>query len=170
MPRPKTDGPDETEIFKTVKLSEKDIRAVVRLARLLADPSLLADGLPEKIEAPKELVSDADRETLVSRARLVFNSRQLRERYFDAQLFGEPAWDMLLLLYIAEQSSARMTATSLGGLVHTPPTTVARWLNHLELAGLIERQAHPTDRRTIFLKLAEKGRAALVSYLGSIPL
>lgn len=167
MPHPKTNGPGGTEVTKTVMLSEKDLRAAARLFRLLADPTLL--GMPDLFSATGSPGASADRETLVSRARIVFNSRRLRERYFDSQLFGEPAWDILLLLYISEQSSARMTATSLGELVHTPPTTVARWLNHLEMAELIERQDHPTDRRTVFIKLREKGRAALNSYLGSIP-
>lgn len=169
MPHPRTNGPGGTGVTKTVTLSEKDLRAAARLFRLLADPTLLASGMPELFPATGSPGASADRETLVSRARIVFNSRRLRERYFDSQLFGEPAWDILLLLYISEQSSARMTATSLVELVHTPPTTVARWLNHLEMAELIERQDHPTDRRTVFIKLREKGRAALDSYLGSIP-
>ena len=169
MPHPKTNGPRGTEVSKTVTLSESDLKAAARLFRLLADPTLLADEMPELFPAAEKAGNRADRETLVSRARIVFNSRRLRERYFDSQLFGEPAWDILLLLYIADQSSERLTATRLGELIHVPPTSVARWLNHLEAAQFIERQAHPTDRRIIFLKLLEKGRAQLDSYLGSIP-
>lgn len=168
MGRPETNDPDETQGTKTVTLTERDVRDAARLFRLISDPTLLASGLSELFPSPAQAGSGIDRETLISRARIVFNGRRLRERHFDRQLFGEPAWDILLLLYIAEQSSARLTSTRLAELIETPLTTVGRWLNHLEMDRLIERQPHPTDRRTVFIKLLEKGRAALDSYLGSI--
>jgi hypothetical protein len=151
MQYPKTKDPGETDVTKTVTLTERDVSDAARLFRLLGDPLLLASGMSEFFPTPEETGTRADEEMLVSRARIVFNGRRLRERYFDSQLFGEPAWDILLLLYIAEQSSARLTATRLGELIQTPLTTVTRWLNHLEIAQLIERQAHPTDGRSVFI-------------------
>ena len=169
MPIPDNNGAEKPEATKTVTLTEKDLRDAARLFRLISDPGSPARGLSELFPGSAEAGAGTDRETLISRARMVVNGRRLRERYFDRQLFGEPAWDILLLLYISENSSARLTTTRLANLIDTPLTTVGRWLSHLENAKLIERQVHPTDKRTVFINLLKKGRAALDSYLSSIP-
>lgn len=166
MPRPKPVDPDEAAVSKTVTLSEKDLRDAARLFRLISDPKLLASGLPDLFPPAGE---GADQETLIARARIMFNARRLRERYFDREIFGEPAWDILLLLYIADQSSGRLTTSRLAEQIEAPLTTATRWLNHLETKGLISRQGHPTDRRIIFIKLLDKGRTALEGFLSSIP-
>lgn len=166
MPKSEAREPNRTEVAKTVTLTEKDIRDAARLLRLLGDPALAATGLSDLLSATS---GATDRETLVSRARIVLSARRLRERYFNRIMFGEPAWDMLLALYVSEQSAGRLTMSRLSELVETPLTTVVRWVNILEEQRLVERQAHPTDRRTVFIRLLEKGRAALDSYLGMIP-
>jgi DNA-binding MarR family transcriptional regulator len=168
MGHPETNDLGDTDATKTVTLTERDVRDAARLFRLLADPTL-AGGMPALFPVPIQTGLGTGQEALISKARIVLNSRRLRERYFASELFGEPAWDILLSLYIAEQSSGRMTTSRLAEQIQTPMTTVVRWLNHLEADQLIERQAHPTDRRTAFIKLLKKGRAALDSYLGSIP-
>ena len=165
MPSPDNNNSDRPEASNRLALSDKDVRDAARLLRIISDPASLRREQPEP---PADEAEAADRETLTSRARMLYSSRRLRERYFDRQLFAEPAWDMLLLLYVTEHSSARLTTTRLAELIDTPLTTVLRWLNHLEAAQLIERQGHPTDRRTTFIGLPEKGRAALESYLRSI--
>lgn len=167
MRKADNNGAEKPETTKTVTLTEKDLRDAARLFRLMSDLDSPARGLSAAFPGSAG-GAGADRENLISRARMIVNSRRLRERYFDRQLFGEPAWDILLLLYISENSSARLTTTRLADLIDTPLTTVGRWLSHLENAKLIERQAHPTDRRTVFINLLKKGRAALDTYLSSI--
>lgn len=169
MPNPDNNGADKPETTKTVTLTEKDLRDAARLFRLISDPSSPTGGLSQLFPESAGAGAGTDREILISRAQIIVNNRRQRERYFDRQLFGEPAWDILLLLYVSEISSARLTTTRLADLIDTPQTTVGRWLNHLEDAKLIERQPHPTDRRTVFINLLKKGRAALDSYLSSIP-
>lgn len=166
MPVSETNGLGEPEIAKTVTLTEQDVKDAVRLFRLLADPSIAASGLPDFFSSKPGM---ADRETLVSRARIVLHARRLRERFFHRIMFGEPAWDILLMLYVSEQSSGRLTMGRLAEWVDTPLTTVVRWVKFLEEEGFVARQPHPTDRRTVFIRLRQKGRAALDSYLGSVP-
>lgn len=165
MPKPEVKN-DGTEISKTVTLTERDLRDAARLFRLLADPAVVANYLSDHFSAP---AGTKDRDTLISRARIVLGSRKLRERYFNSNMFGEPAWDILLMLYASEQSSGRLTMTRLAEWVDAPLTTVARWVKFLEEEQLVERQPHPTDRRTVFITLLAKGRTALDSYLGMIP-
>lgn len=166
MPRPELNDPNAAENTTTVTLSVRDVRDAARLFRLISDPAVLHGGMPEHFPPAGPA---ADHETLVSRARIVFNARRLREHYFDGDIFGEPAWDILLLLFVADQSSGRLTASRLAEQIGTPLTTTARWLNDLEMKGLVARSDHPTDRRTIFIRLEDKARAALGAYLNLIP-
>jgi DNA-binding MarR family transcriptional regulator len=166
MPNSEANDPRAMEIAKTVTLTEKDIKDAARLFRLLTDPVLVASALPDfSFAAP----GTTEREILISRARIVLNARRLRERHFNRVMFGEPAWDILLMLYASDQSPGRLTLSRLAEWIETPLTTVVRWVNFLEEEHLVERQAHPTDRRTVFIKLRETGRAALDAYLGTIP-
>lgn len=166
MPGSEDEAVSGTEASKTVTLTEKDLRDAARLFRLLADPAMAVGGYADLVSVPS---GTKDRDVLISRARIVLNSRRLRERFFSRIMFGEPAWDILLLLYASEQSSARLTVSRLAEWVEAPPTTVARWVKFLEEEQLVKRTAHPTDRRTIFISLMDKGRTALDSYLGMIP-
>ena len=79
-------------------------------------------------------------------------------------MFGEPAWDMLLLLYINE-SGPRQSISRLADKSGGSRTTALRWIDYLEGQGLIGRANHPNDRRIAFAELTDKGRAAIELYL-----
>lgn len=85
----------------------------------------------------------------------VFSIRRARSRFFPQELFAEPAWDILLLLYGVEPSQERLSISAVCASVDSPPTTVLRWIEKLEEAGLLVRQKHPTDRRVNWLKLSD---------------
>ena len=167
MPKSEATDPGGQETAKTVTLSDKDIRDAARLFRLLSDPALVPNGLSEFMAAGP---ATSDRDILISRARIVFNARRRREQFFNRVMFGEPAWDILLMLYASEQSSGRLTISRLAEWVETPLSTVVRWVKFLEEEGLVRRQPHPTDRRTVFIRLLDEGRGALDAYLGMIPI
>jgi DNA-binding MarR family transcriptional regulator len=170
MPKPERSDSSEADVAKTVTLTEKDIRDAARLFRLLANPAVLPNALPGVFPpAVKSGIAAIDRQSLVSRARIVLNSRRIRQQYFDRDLFGEPAWEILLALFIVEESEARLSMGRLAEWIEAPLSTVWRWVKTLEEGGLIERTDHPTDRRTVFIRLREKGRKALDAYLGLLP-
>lgn len=169
MPIPDRDLGD-AEIAKTVTLTEKDVSDAARLLKLLADPARLGNLLPAFLpHVAQSPAGEPDRETLASRARIVLNSRRVRGQYFHRDLFGEPAWEILLALYIAEESGARFTTTKLAEWVGVPLSTVIRWVKTLEEQALVERTDHPTDRRVFFIRLLDKARKALDAYLGILP-
>ena len=159
---------DQKPRKRTVTLSEQDLQDAARLFELLLDPATLRAafaGLPS--DASQNL--SADRQQLQSRARRELEARRAREHYFDRELFGEPAWEILLALYLNEHSGARLTTSKLAEWVALPMTTVIRWVGALEQNGLVGRGDHPTDRRMVFIRLLDKGRKALDSYFGSMP-
>lgn len=152
--------PFENEALEgKVVLSEKDARAAARLFRMLSE----AVGYLPRQDIPSGQPISEDE--LVSRARIILHSRRMRTRHFNRAMFGEPAWDVLLLLYVADQSGDRQTLTKLAGWTETPLSTVNRWIGYLEREKLVERQPHPTDKRTVFIRVLPKGRQAMTSYL-----
>lgn len=161
MPNP--DMPLEESNQQTIVLSEKDVREAARLLRLLSaavgeQTGLVADGQ-----------NPTSREELVLRARIVLDSRQRRTKYFNRAMFGEPAWDVLLALYITERSDGPQSIGRIAEWIKTPLTTVARWIDYLEKERLVSREAHPNDKRVIFIRLLEKGRELLDAYLDATP-
>lgn len=83
----------------------------------------------------------------------VYATRRIRSEFFPDDLFAEPAWDILLLLYGVERSQERLSVSAVCASVGSPATTVLRWIEKLEQAGLISRQKHPTDKRVSWLQL-----------------
>jgi DNA-binding MarR family transcriptional regulator len=97
------------------------------------------------------------------------NSRRLRFRYFKRAMFGEPAWEILLTLYITEGAEGRQSIGRLADLIETPLSTTARWIDYLERERLVEREPHPTDKRVIYIRLLAKARELLEAYLSGTP-
>ena len=170
MPEPEPPAPGKADAPKTVTLTGKDVRDAARLFRLISDETPWASHVLSEHELPRRAPSElSSRNELVSRARAALHGRRLRTRHFNRAMFAEPAWDILLLLYVADSSEGRQTIGQLAELVGTPLTTVLRWVGYLEKEDLLERQDHPTDRRIVFIRLTDKGRNSLDSYLAEMP-
>jgi DNA-binding MarR family transcriptional regulator len=98
-------------------------------------------------------------------ARQLIKERRKREQYFDAQLFGEPAWDILLDLFAAEQEGRNVGVSSLCLAAAVPPTTALRWIKSMTTRGLLVRQADPKDGRRIFVALSPAAKARMLAFL-----
>jgi hypothetical protein len=94
----------------------------------------------------------------------VIRARRLRERYFTAALFADPAWDILLDLYAAHLRGRRVSITSAGIAAHVPGTTALRWITLLEKRGLIFRRADRNDARRYFVTLSDGARQQMENY------
>lgn len=145
---------DRDDPTRTVTLSTREIRDAVRLLGRLAEYDQSEGG---------------SRAVFVGRARRVIAERRRRIGIFGVSMFGEPAWDMLLVLY-TEEGRQRLTVGKLISATGHAPTTAQRWLDYLERQGLIRREAHPLDRRSTFVELADKGCNALDAYFSDTPL
>lgn len=96
--------------------------------------------------------------------RQIIQQRQLRSRFFDGELFADPAWDILLDLTAARAEHTRVSVTSLCIASGVPPTTALRWIAQMTDAGLLERVEDETDRRRAFIALSDKAADAMARY------
>lgn len=100
----------------------------------------------------------------------IIRQRQLRARFFDADLFSDPAWNMLLDLAAARVEQKRVSVTSLCIASGAPPTTALRWIGQMVEAGLFVRVCDDSDRRRAFIELTERAVDALACYFSEVSL
>lgn len=100
--------------------------------------------------------------------RRILRQRQQRARFFDMELFADPAWDMLLDLTAARAERKRVSVTSLCIAAGVPPTTALRWISQLTRAGLFERVEDTLDRRRAFIGLTDRAAEGMGRYFAAI--
>lgn len=94
--------------------------------------------------------------------------RRLRERTLGHDLFADPAWDMLLDLYVARSEGKRISVSSCCIGSNVPQTTALRWMALLERKGLITRHLDHLDHRRNYVELSDEINETLtllISYL-----
>lgn len=98
----------------------------------------------------------------------IIRQRRLRERYFEKELFAEPAWDILLDLTAARAEHRMVSITSLCIAAAVPPTTGLRWIAVMEEMGLLIRREDPNDRRRAFISMSDDAARAMAAYFDEI--
>lgn len=86
-------------------------------------------------------------------AKWLYWSRGIRPGTLSPDLFGEPAWDLLLDLYIREKSGSRSSVTSACIGSRAPHTTALRHIDALRRSGWIKRIPDEGDKRRFWLAL-----------------
>lgn len=114
-------------------------------------------------------VDDGARRHLNTAVRL-YKERRARDAHIPSakDLWGDPAWDMLLDLFIAGEEGrlVSISSASIGACV--PSTTGLRCIGQLMDTGLLRRTSDPFDRRRGMLQLTEDGRVAMRGYLEQV--
>lgn len=153
----------ETELGarKTVSLTERDIEDAKRLFAILAGAQSEGQSLPRALY--ERLQSETGK--LQQRARQILELRGRRARIFGNAMFGEPAWDILLVLYA---TGGGITMNRLAQLSGQSQATGLRWMNYLADQKLVDRVAHPTDARSLNVVLTERGRTSLEAFLSDM--
>lgn len=96
------------------------------------------------------------------------DGRRLRTRYFDQDLFFDPAWSILIDLYRAELTGEQLSVSSVCYGSGVAETTALRYVKVLELRGFIERKPDPKDRRRFFLGLHRSAFDKLDRYFADV--
>lgn len=94
--------------------------------------------------------------------------RRLRDRFFDAELFADPAWDILLDLTAARAEHRRVSVTSLCIAAAVPASTALRWIAQMTEMGILVRKQDEEDRRRAFVALSDKAADAMARYFGEL--
>jgi DNA-binding MarR family transcriptional regulator len=134
-----------------VEFSERDRQDAARLLTLVLGSS-----------AADRAIRDRDP---VEIARAILEDRRRRCQIFNPGMFGEPAWELLLNLYVMDKHGPRLTIGQLIQIAGVAQATALRWLEYLRDQELITREEHPTDARTAYVALTDKAREALSLYL-----
>jgi DNA-binding MarR family transcriptional regulator len=101
-------------------------------------------------------------------ARSIINARSARAKYLDAELFADPAWDMLLELYALTCEGRRVSVSKLSLAAGVPTTTALRWIDKLEAECLVVRVDDPVDARRVWIMLSRAGYSAMETFVDQI--
>lgn len=115
------------------------------------------DLLRERLVSAPARPSSADKSILKALVAEILRSRRRREKIFGADLFGEPAWDILLELYAAELTHQNLSVSDACYASAVPHTTALRWIAKLENDGWVTRVYDPCDGRRCWLMLSDQG-------------
>jgi hypothetical protein len=144
------------------QLSDEVARIAATLARLSTGPQ----ASPAKAPAVEKSGDAPAIEPEIIRA--IIRARRLRARYFDSELFADPAWDMLLDLVQAEIDQLRVPVSSLCIAAAVPATTALRWIKTMTDSGLFVRRADPHDGRRVFVEMSHDTSLAMRRYFAEI--
>jgi hypothetical protein len=126
--------------------------------------------LPDLIEIAEPAADPERQAQLTTRAKRLYADRRRRDRVFgsNARHFQEPAWDMLLDLFVAQAEDKPVSISSACVAACVPPTTGLRWIGFLKDAGMVQENADERDRRRRFVSLTPAMLSMMTHYLSEL--
>lgn len=122
-------------------------------------------GQDDRFVGTENRADPAETARLAAIARAEYASRRRRDALFAADIFADPAWDMLLDLYVQRYHAREVSTHSLCIAAVVPQTTALRWIGKLECLGYIDRRPCPHDARVVYVTLSARGLAMMERYL-----
>ena len=104
---------------------------------------------------------------LVKLAKRIKAIRDSRAAVLDPSLFGEPAWNILLALYVAAGERYALSISALCAESGAPATTAARSIGRLLELRMVRRVSNPSDNRSAYIELTDETAAKLTELLES---
>jgi DNA-binding MarR family transcriptional regulator len=92
-------------------------------------------------------------------------ARRIRASLFAADLFSDPAWDLLLVLFLARLRQQKMTLWQLARETGVSESTAARWLDALGRTDLVRRRSGQSGSRAMLVELSPRGTGAMQQWL-----
>lgn len=127
-------------------------------------------SLFQPIPPARRIVAPADVSAhSIAAARRMVRERLRRSQFFKAELFADPAWDMMLDIFLAEAEGRETPVMNLCLSSQVPETTTLRWVKTLEHAGIFVRQKDEHDQRRVLVRLSPAAAKAMADYLDDQP-
>lgn len=125
-----------------------------QLERMLRAVDAEADNVDVQVEAPER--SNAAMAIAVKKAADLIEITKRRSRLVSAaNLFADPAWFILLDLFVRQNAGLQTSVSSACHASFSPVTTALRHIAILTERKIIQRQYDPVDQRRVFLELTE---------------
>jgi hypothetical protein len=117
--------------------------------------------------APDTAPADQGEERAQARAwaERLYAERRRRDALFPDGLFGEPAWDLLLAMYLAREKGQVMILCKAYKAANVSDTTGRRLLDRMEEEGLVTRRRAPRSRKMRIVELTDLAVERLIDYL-----
>lgn len=100
-------------------------------------------------------------------AKQMLKSRRQRRDIFGVDIFGEPAWEIILDMFIAQEEGRTVSLSSLSIAADVPASTAFRWINKLRNIGILIFKEDVEDQRRTLVELSpdyiKKAREFLTS-------
>jgi DNA-binding MarR family transcriptional regulator len=135
-----------------------------KLSKVAKEFSERAEDLAGPLATPKE-EGEPQSTPQLALVRQLMEQRRLRHKFLPDELFHEPAWDMLLALYVSCHEGNMINVKHLVSCTPVPATTAQRWIDHMAKLGLIARSVDMDDKRRIEVKLSDAGLQMIDQYL-----
>lgn len=94
---------------------------------------------------------------LANLAKFVWSTRRIRTKVMGPDIFGEPAWDIMLDLFYRQVQNQAVFVKGACLSADAPTTTALRWIDALADRAWISRSADPADKRRQTIHLTETG-------------
>ncbi len=129
-----------------------DTDELVVLNRLLAKASITSSS-----RSAKQVLCSSQAIDMAERLYKFRRSREVQaEHAFGGGLFADPAWDIMLDLFIHDARGLSVSVSSACQGSVSPATTALRHLAELERRGIVHRRPHPSDRRVMNVRLSNE--------------
>jgi hypothetical protein len=106
--------------------------------------------------------------TYAALAKRLYWDRRTRGRHVDEDQFADPAWDIFLELFAAEEERRQICVSSLGIAAAVPSTTALRWVALLIDTGKLVKTRDALDGRRSYVTLHTSVRDAMKHYFDEI--
>ena len=106
-------------------------------------------------------------EDLQNFASQMMKDRQIRSKFFEAQILNGPAWEILIDLAAAGLQGRAVPTSRACASTQAPFSTALRHVNQLVEANLVKRTVDPGDKRRTLLELEPEALEQMTRYLAS---
>jgi len=136
----------------------------------LSDAVRRVTGRVETDTLPAAMVAVSDVHHHLAKAETIYQQRRRRAECFPGtgELFRDPAWDILLHLFIAHERGEVQTAGSAAIASGVAPRVGQRWLKALESVGLVESRQDPRTASAAKVRITPKAIEMMRCFLDGL--